>query len=140
MEADRSWTTRGARISGRSAAGSRTTTLTADGAGHWRIDGEAAAHLDGCRDADLESSAMTNAFPVRRMRLAAGARAEAPAAYVRAADLAVERLEQTYERVTDEAGQQHYDYAAPVFDFACRLVYDNSGLALAYPGIATRVT
>ncbi|MGH3323194.1 MAG: putative glycolipid-binding domain-containing protein, partial [Streptomyces sp.] len=82
MEADRSWTTRGARISGRSAAGSRTTTLTADGAGHWRIDGEAAAHLDGCRDADLESSAMTNAFPVRRMRLAAGARAEAPAAYV----------------------------------------------------------
>jgi hypothetical protein len=38
---------------------------------------------------------MTNALPVHRIALPAGAPADAPAAYVRAAGLAVERLEQT---------------------------------------------
>jgi hypothetical protein len=81
---------------------------------------------------------MTNALPVRRMRLASGARAAAPAAYVRAVGLAVERLEQAYLRVADEATHQRYDYTAPTFDFACRLTYDESGLVLEYPGIAIR--
>ncbi len=56
---------------------------------------------------------MTNAMPVRRMGLAPGARADAPAAYVRAIGLTVERLEQTYLRAPDEAARQRYDYAAP---------------------------
>jgi hypothetical protein len=38
----------------------------------------------------------------------------------------------------DEGRHRRYDYAALVFDFACRLVYDESGLALDYPGIAVR--
>jgi len=37
------------------------------------------------------------------------------------------------------ARDQSYDYAAPAFEFACRLVYDESGLVLSYPGIAGRV-
>jgi hypothetical protein len=135
---DTSWTTRSARISGRSAAGSRLTVIEADGAGHWVVDGEVRPRLDGCLDVDLESSAMTNAFPVRRMDLAVGGRAAAPAAYVRALDLAVERLEQTYVCVTDQASKKRYDYAAPAFDFACRLVCDGAGLVLDYPGIAVR--
>ena len=57
---------RGARITSRSVAGSRQTFLTADGAGNWLVDGEPAAHLDGCLDVDLESSAVTNALPVHR--------------------------------------------------------------------------
>jgi hypothetical protein len=135
---DPTWTTRRAQITGRSVSGSRRTLLEADGSGRWRIDGEAASYLDGCLDVDLESSAMTNALPVRRMGLPAGAAAAAPAAYVRALDLAVERLEQHYLRATDEARHQTYDYTAPAFDFACRLVYDESGLVLDYPGIAVR--
>ena len=31
-----------------------------------------------------------------------------------------------------------YRYRAPSFDFECELVYDESGLVLDYPGIATR--
>jgi hypothetical protein len=46
--------------------------------------------------------AMTNALPVHRMALPIGARAAAPAAYVRAADSSVERLEQEYLRTSDE--------------------------------------
>jgi len=138
LELDPTWTTRRARVSGRSGSGRRSVELEADGGGRWSIDGEPAPQLDGCLDVDLESSAMTNALPVRRMNLPVGGRAAAPAAYVRALDLAVERLEQTYLRVTDEASHQRYDYASPAFGFACRLVYDESGLVLDYPGIAVR--
>jgi uncharacterized protein len=138
VDLDETGATRSARISGRSAAGSSLALLQADGAGRWLVGGVPAPHLDGCLDVDLESSAMTNALPVRRMGLAPGAGAAAPAAYVRAVGLAVERLEQTYLRAPDEAAGQSYDYAAPVFGFACRIAYDESGLALSYPGIAVR--
>jgi uncharacterized protein len=135
---DAAWRTRSAHVGGRSAAGTRSAVIEADGAGRWRVDGTRAPHLDGCLDVDLESSVMTNALPVHRMELGAGRRAAAPAAYVRAVDLTVERLEQTYLRLPDNGSHQGYDYTAPVFDFACRLVYDASGLLLDYPGIAVR--
>ena len=138
IDLDGTGATRSARIRGRSAAGASSTLLEADGAGRWLVDGAPAPRLDGCLDVDLESSAMTNALPVRRMGLVPGARAAAPAAYVRADGLAVERLEQAYLRVPDEATRQRYDYAAPAFDFACRLAYDEFGLVLDYPGIAVR--
>ncbi len=70
---DADWITRAARVISRSASGRRSVRLEADGAGHWLVDGEAAPHLDGCLDVDLESSATTNALPVHRMALPAGA-------------------------------------------------------------------
>jgi hypothetical protein len=91
--------------------------------------------LQGCLDLDLESSAMTNAFPVHRLDLSDDRVTSVPAAYVRAVGTAVGRLEQTYTRV----GEGTYAYAAPEFDFACQLVYDEHGLVRNYPGIATRV-
>jgi hypothetical protein len=135
---DADWITREARVTSRSASGRRSVLLKADGAGHWLVDGEATPRLDGCLDVDLESSAMTNALPVHRMALPIGARAAVPAAYVRAADPSVERLEQEYLRSTDQGAHQCYDYTAPAFEFTCRLVYDGSGLVLSYPGIAVR--
>jgi hypothetical protein len=138
VDLDATGATRRAEISGRSVAGRSSTLLESDGAGRWLVGGVHAAHLDGCLDVDLESSAMTNALPVRRMGLAIGDRAAAPAAYVRAIGLAVDRLEQTYLRASDEAARQRYDYAAPAFDFTARLTYDESGLVLDYPGIAVR--
>jgi hypothetical protein len=94
--------------------------------------------LDGCLDVDLEASAMTNAFPAHRLGLEVGERLSAPAAYVRALDLSIERLEQTYERLPDEEGREVYDYESPAFDFRCQLTYDESGLVVSYPGIAVR--
>lgn len=135
---DRTWATRSAYLSGRSASGSHSSFVEADGAGHWLIDGAVAPHLEGCLDVDLESSAMTNAFPVHRIGQPVGGRASCPAAYIRARDLSVERLEQTYLRAPDVGPHQCYDYTAPAFGFACRLEYDESGLVLAYPGIAVR--
>lgn len=132
------WATRSATVTGHWPTGTRTIDVKADGHGRWHIDGTYAPALDGCLDVDLESSSMTNALPARRLALHVGDQASAPAAYVRALDLSVDRLEQQYVRVADEDGGQRYDYSAPVFDFECRLVYDAAGLPLVYPGIAIR--
>ena len=126
-------------MTGQSSRGTRTVRLETDGRGSWLVDGGAAPHLDGCFDVDLESSSLTNAFPVNRLRLAPGDEADAPAAYVRALDLAVERLEQRYVRIDDGTGLERYDYTSPAFDFRCELTYDAAGLVLDYPGIASRV-
>jgi hypothetical protein len=136
----REWVTQSARVSGRTSAGQRERVLAADGAGRWRIDGAPAPYLDGCLDVDLESSSLTNAFPVRRLGLQIGEEAQAPAAYVRAPDLSVERLEQRYVRLEDDGQRQCYHYAAPRFDFECRIRYDECGLVVEYPGIAVRAS
>lgn len=132
---DNSWTTRWARITGRHPAGTYVTEIEADGAGGWTIDGIPAPRLRGCLDLDLESSAMTNTFPIHRLRMRHGSTVSAPAAYARAIGPAVERLEQTYTR----SGAESYDYTAPALDFRCPLTYDVHGLVVDYPGIATRV-
>jgi hypothetical protein len=136
---DRSWTTRGAHVSGLSAAGGWDVQLDADGRGGWRLGGVPAPDLDGCLDVDLEASAVTNAFPANRLALEVGAASDAPAAYVRALDLAVERLEQRYERLADDGDRRRYDYASPAFGFTAVIAYGADGLVLDYPGIAVRV-
>ena len=136
---DTGWATRSAHVTGLSAAGVHEVRIEGDGRGEWRVDGRPAPELSGCLDVDLEGSACTNAFPVRRLALEVGQRAEAPAVYVRAPDLRVERLEQHYERLEDDGELTRYDYASPGFGVECVLAYDRSGLVLDYPGIAVRV-
>jgi hypothetical protein len=116
----------------------RRIVIELDRDGGWRVDGSPRPDLDGCLDVDLESSACTNTIPVHRLDLAVGEAAEAPAVYFRAADLAVERLEQSYRRLSSDGGLDRYRYDAPIFDFTAQLTYDPTGLIVDYPGIATR--
>ncbi len=139
IELDESWHSRSAEISGQGERGARSVTIEGDGRGTWLIEGRAAPELDGCLDVDLESSSLTNAFPVRRLGLRPGERAAAPAAYVRALSLDVQRLEQHYLRIDDGTGDHRYQYSAPAFNFSCELVYDETLLVREYPGLATRV-
>jgi uncharacterized protein len=138
LRLDRAWVTRRAEITGHSPAGRRRLVIERRARGPWLVNGVAMPALDGCLDVDLEASAVTNALPVHRLGLAVGEAAQAPAVYVRALDLAVERLEQRYARRSDEDGGQRYDYAAPRFGFRCVLPYDRAGLVLDYPGLARR--
>jgi uncharacterized protein len=133
------WRTRSAHVVGWSAAGANEVRLEGDGNGGWRIDGSPAPQLAGLFDVDLEASAFTNAFPVRRLRLDVGERADAPAVYVRALDLSVERLEQQYARLPDDGNHRRFDYESPASDYRNELVYDEFGLVLSYPGLAVRV-
>jgi hypothetical protein len=136
---DPDWVTRAVRVTAHSSSGSHDVRLESSGAGTWLVDGAPAPHLDGCVDVDLEASVVTNALPVHRLGLAPGTAAGVPAAFVRAPDVRVERLEQRYLRLDDEGGHQRYDYAAPRFGYAGTLRYESSGLLLEYPGIAERV-
>ena len=136
---DAKWQTQNARITGRSVAGPRELTIETNGPGIWLVNGEAAPALDGCLDVDLEASALTNALPVRRLALRVGQEADAPAAYIRALDLSVERLEQRYVRLENDGQHERYHYASPAFELEAELVYDEFSLVLDYPGIASRV-
>jgi uncharacterized protein len=137
---DEDWATRSAHVVGQSASGAHEVRLEGDGSGEWLVDNEPAPQLNGCFDVDLDASACTNALPVHRLGLRVGERADAPAAYVRAPTLRVERLEQSYVRlVSDDVESARYDYAAPAFDFTAVLTYDRYGFVLDYPGIAVRV-
>ncbi|TDB91517.1 hypothetical protein E1264_01640 [Actinomadura sp. KC216] len=142
IEVDDDWRTRRARVrhplDGRPGEPAEVT-LEKAADGRWLVDGRHVPGVDGCVDVDLESSAVTNALPVHRLGLAVDEAADAPAVYVRAADLSIGRLEQTYTRLPDTAaGRRCYAYAAPAFDFTARLVYDESGFVLDYPGLAVR--
>src|SRR4051794_3307938 len=74
LRLDAGWAARSAHVVGRSAGGVREVSLERDGAGRWEINGTAVPAFDGCVDVDLESSALTNAFPVRRLGLDIGRR------------------------------------------------------------------
>lgn len=140
LDIDAECRTRRAAITARSTLGTSSVLLESDGDGRWRINGERAPMLDHCLDVDLESSAFTNALPARRLHLSVGAESAAPAAFVRAADLRVERLEQTYARAPDRAGLTVFAYEAPAFAFKANLSYDADGLVRDYPGLAQRVS
>jgi hypothetical protein len=139
IDVDESWLTRRAAIDVMTADGTRHIELTGDGDGNWHLGGQPVPHVAGCLDVDLESSSMTNTLPVHRLPPGSGTATDAPAVYVRATDLAVERLEQTYRREPDAGVGSTFDYAAPRFDTRCHLVYDAAGLITVYPGIAERV-
>lgn len=136
---DEDWTTERIEVTGHSAESHGSLVLEHDGSGHWRLDGETAGDLEGCMDVDLEASAFTNALPIHRLNLAVSQAANARAAWVRARDLRVEPLDQSYARVADEGGLERYDYSAPALDFSAQLAYDRHGLVVNYPGLSTRV-
>lgn len=94
--------------------------------------------LEGCFDVDFESSAVTNTLPLHRLDFIEGVGVDVPAAFVRADDLRVERLEQRYTLMEADREQILFHYESSTVDFACDLRYDSSGLVLKYPGIAIR--
>ena len=139
VEVDEEWCTRAAHIRVWSDHGERALRAESDGAGHWRIDGVAVEELDGCLDIDLEASACTNTLPIHRLGLGVGQTADAPAVYVRAVDLAVERLEQRYTRVDSDDSPYRFHYVAPRFEYDDVLSFDAAALTLEYPALASRV-
>ncbi len=85
----------------------------------FRIEAHTAAIEDGQAWA-VEStvswtsiSKLANAFPVHRLGLQVGQEADAPAAYVRALDLSVERLDQHHARGPNDGNRQRYHYTSP---------------------------
>jgi hypothetical protein len=112
IHVDDHWRTRAARLALRSARGVVAVDLEHTGSG-WFVDGAHEPSLDGCDDLDLQASACTNTFPLHRLALPVGGRADAPAVYVDAPALRVGRLDQVYEHLADRDGGSRYRYRAP---------------------------
>jgi hypothetical protein len=138
VSVDRSWTTVAVQASSLTNTGRSEVTLARDDAGRWTVNGEPRPELDGCVDVDFESSAVTNTLPVHRLDFIEGLGVDVPAAFVRAEDLRVERLEQRYTLIDAGPDLMVFLYESPTFEFTCDLRYDSSGLVLEYPGIAIR--
>jgi hypothetical protein len=139
IELAEDWSTRSAEVTNSTAAGERRTFLARTPDGRWTVDGQPRPDLDGCVDVDLESSGVTNTLPVHRIEFAApGAAVQVPAAFVRAEDLRVERIDQTYALISRSPEELRLSYVSTTFDFQCELTFDSAGLILTYPGIATR--
>jgi len=133
IELDERWRTRRARVWNDTVDGPGAIVLASDGEGAWTLDGAPAPHLDGLLDVDLEASACTNTLPLHRMDFPSDAVVPAAAVYVRALDLSVTRLDQTYRRLDEH----RFAYTAEAA-FTAVLEYDAAGLILDYPGIARR--
>ena len=137
---DRSWRTVTVQASNLTIAGMKALTLVRDVDDRWTVNGEMRPDLDGCVDVDFESSAVTNTLPIHRLDFIVGSGVDVPAAFVRADDLRVERLEQRYTLIETALERLLFHYVSSTFDFACELQYDLAGLVVEYPGIATRET
>lgn len=83
----------------------------------------------------LETKGATRSAEWARLHLSIGEERAAPAAYVRAIDLRVERLEQTYRRLSE----RRYAYVAPAFGISIELTFDEADVVLDYPNLAVRV-
>ena len=138
IEIDDGWRTRRAELRAWWPDGDGKVVIDGDGDGAWSVDGVDRPEFAGCLDVDLESSACTNALPLRRAGASVGAAWSSPAVYVRALDLALERLEQGYERRPDQDDRIVAAYTCDRFGADFDLVYDRSGLVLTYPGLAVR--
>jgi uncharacterized protein len=137
IEVDRTWQTTRVESIGITPSGHHTLHAERRD-GRWTINGTERPDLDGCIDIDFETSLVTNTLAVHRINLTSTAPVEVPAAFVRAADLRVERLEQTYLCTARSESQIVFDYASTTADFACRLTFDAAGLVTEYPGIGRR--
>jgi hypothetical protein len=99
--------------------------------GVWTLNGQAVPGLEGCVDLDFGFTPATNLLQLRRLALAEGQGADAPAAWldVSAGMLAV--LPQRYERRNEAT----YWYEAPSVDYAALLEVAPTGFILRYPGL-----
>lgn len=133
---DDAWRTQAGRVRGWRAGEAVRVDIARTAAGAWTLGGVDVPGLDDCLDLDLGFTPATNLLPIRRLALAVGAAADAPAAWLRTAAGTLGRLAQRYERRTPAS----YAYEAPALGYAVTLEIDASGFVVRYPGLWEAVT
>lgn len=100
-----------------------------DAHGRWLLNDTPVPELAHCIDLDLGFTPATNLITLRRLQLAQGEHAAAPAAWLDLEGGELGLLEQHYER----CGESAYDYRAERFDYAARLEVTAEGFVRDYP-------
>lgn len=133
IECERDWRTRRAVVTGSASGAPIRFEFSADGEGHWILNGAPLPEVDGALDIDLGFTPATNLLPIRRLDLAVGGRAAVRTAWVRFPELRVEVLEQSYEREAPRVFR--YDAWVDGERFQARLDTDEFGRVLLYEGL-----
>jgi uncharacterized protein len=129
VECDAEWRSRYARVSGWFGGEKIEVTITAQPDRRWNFNGRDVAVVAGCLDVDLGFTPATNLFQIRRLALNIGEEAEAPAAWFNFPNLALERLEHRYRRISPG----EYDYEARDVGYAALLRVNEIGFVTNYP-------
>lgn len=95
----------------------------------WRLNDAEVGDLAHCVDLDLGFTPATNLLAIRRLNLADGESAEAPAAWVDIEEGGLNLLEQRYER----RGEAAYGYKAVRFAYDETLAVTADGFVRDYP-------
>jgi hypothetical protein len=134
IECDVQWLTRSAVVSGWMGSRDVDVEVVRDPSGAWRLDGGECVGVLGCTDIDLNFSPSTNLLPIRRLDLAIGEAAAVRAAWLRFPSFALEPLEQSYERLAEDA----YRYDSAGGRFVARIDVDPHGFPTDYAGLWVR--
>ncbi|HLK92615.1 MAG TPA: putative glycolipid-binding domain-containing protein [Polyangia bacterium] len=128
---DRAWRTLDATVEGVLAGRGIRFELTRTEDDLWKMNGAPVPAVRGCPDLDLGFTPATNLLAIRRLALAVGQAAAAPAAWldVDAATLSV--LPQRYDRRSATT----YWYEAPSVGYQALLEVDADGFVTRYPGL-----
>lgn len=128
LRCDRAWHTQWATVRGWIGGEAIDLSIVRAGNG-WKLNDRPVEELGHCVDLDLGFTPATNLLPLRRLHLAVGDSADAPAAWLDLESGSLAELQQRYER-RSESG---YWYAAPCFDYAALLDVTPEGLVRDYP-------
>lgn len=131
LECDLRWHTQQGQVRGWLGAQSIELSITRSTGGVWTLNGVVVSNLESCVDLDLGFTPATNLLQLRRLALAEGQAADAPAAWLNESAGSLEVLPQRYERLTETM----YWYEAPSVDYAALLDVAPTGFIHRYPGL-----
>lgn len=129
IDCDQLWRTRSAEVTGWIGDETILVEVEVTPAGHWLVNGAAAAQIEGCVDIDLNFSPSTNVLPIRRLSLPIGGEATVRAAWLRFPTFRMEPLDQTYRRISEN----RYRYSSAGGRFQRELEVDTHGFVTSYP-------
>ncbi len=129
VHCDGAWHAQWGRVRGWVGTSAVDVAIARSAKGGWSLNDQAMPELAHCIDLDLGFTPATNLLQLRRLNLAIGESAEAPAAWVDLDGDSLSPLEQHYERRSATA----YWYRAPRFDYAAMLVVTPDGFVSDYP-------
>lgn len=134
VRCDLHWHTQWGTVRGWLGGAPVDLSISRDARGHWKLNDEPVTDLSHCLDLDLGFTPATNLLQLRRLGLAKGEGADAPAAWL---DLdgggVLSELAQRYERRSDT----EYAYEARRFDYAATLSVTEDGFVRDYPRLWT---
>ncbi len=128
---DLAWRTQHGQVSGWLGLQSVEFSIARTTGGAWTLNGAVVSSLGNCVDLDLGFTPATNLLQLRRLALAEGQAADAPAAWLNVSAGTLEVLPQRYER---RAGATYW-YEAPSVDYAALLEVTPTGFIRRYPGL-----